>query len=101
MSGATAVWFRCLCSNSRKSLEEKCECYVLLKGDGVWPSQLTGTCYSCDRSFVAKHLHRETDILLEDQAGRSSELGVYCVRLRGGEESLGFVTGIYNIDGDE
>ena len=46
MSGTTAVWFHCLCSNSRKSLEDKCEYFVLLKGDGVWPCELTGTCYN-------------------------------------------------------
>ena len=101
MSGTTSVWFRCLCSNSRRSLEDKCEYYALLKGDGAWPRELSGTCYNCDRSFVARHIHRETDLLLKEEAGRTSELGEYSARLRNSQEIVGFVTGIYNTDGDE
>ena len=101
MSGTTGVWFRCLCSNSSKSLEDRYTYFVDLKGAGVWPSELTGTYHNCDRSFVARHIHRENDILLDDQEARTSELGVYTVRLRGSEEPVGVVTGTYNIDGDE
>ena len=48
---------------------------------------------------MATHLHRESDLLLSDQEGRSSELGQYCVRLRDSQDAVGFVTGVHSIDG--